>query len=86
MTTEECEWREVVGFEGFYEVSNTGSVRSLARIVPVRGSKRQQRVPARILRRRGRQQFCLALHGQRHMRSLSRLMDDAGFPARPGRK
>lgn len=31
------EWRPVVGFEGLYEVSNHGRVRSLARLVPARG-------------------------------------------------
>jgi hypothetical protein len=29
--TEEIEWRDVKGFEGFYQVSNTGRVRSLDR-------------------------------------------------------
>ena len=34
------EWRAVVGWEGMYEVSNTGRVRSLDRVVPTRSGKR----------------------------------------------
>jgi hypothetical protein len=34
-TKSECEWRPVVGWEGFYEVSDTGLVRSLARRIVV---------------------------------------------------
>lgn len=33
MTSEE-EWRPVVGYEGYYEVSNHGRVRSVDRVVP----------------------------------------------------
>ena len=34
------EWKAVVGYEGLYEVSNTGRVRSLDRVVPTRSGKR----------------------------------------------
>lgn len=32
MTTEKEIWKPIVGFEGFYEVSNLGRVRSIDRI------------------------------------------------------
>jgi hypothetical protein len=35
-------WKSVVGFEGFYEVSNTGLVRSVLRVIEdARGVKRE---------------------------------------------
>lgn len=43
------EWRPVVGYEGFYEVSNLGQIRSLSRIVNCAiGAKRKTR--GRVLR------------------------------------
>jgi hypothetical protein len=82
-------WRDVLGLEGHYQVSSKGRVRSLARMVPVRGCQRQRWVQAKILRPSVRQhdgcrQFCLALHGAKHMRSLTVLMVEAGFPVRRG--
>jgi NUMOD4 motif len=79
-------WRDVVGFEGYYEVSSRGRVRSLARTVPVRGRQRHKRVKARILRRDRRQQFSLAWHGSKQMRDLAQLMEEVGFPVTRGRK
>lgn len=45
-------WRPVVGYEGIYEVSNLGRVRSLARTVPVErlGKSVQRRLPTRYLK------------------------------------
>lgn len=37
------EWRDVVGYEGYYQVSNLGNVRSLDRFVECRGSMRFQK-------------------------------------------
>jgi NUMOD4 motif len=44
-------WLPIVGYEGLYEVSDLGRVRSLDRIVE-RKDGRQQRVPATVLRNR----------------------------------
>lgn len=41
------EWREVPGWEGYYEVSNAGRVRSMERIV-ARSDGRTQRLAARV--------------------------------------
>lgn len=45
--TEEVEWRDVKGFEGFYQVSNTGEVRSLDRHNGVRIFKGRQLKPCK---------------------------------------
>jgi hypothetical protein len=42
-------WLPVVGYEGFYEVSDFGRVRSIERDVPVKGSVVLRRVRARVL-------------------------------------
>lgn len=42
-------WKPVIGFEGFYEVSTHGLVRSLSRQVPTKGGG-VRTVPTRILR------------------------------------
>lgn len=42
-------WKPVVGYEGLYEVSNIGRVRSLARIVECNGG-RKRKLKTRILR------------------------------------
>jgi NUMOD4 motif len=43
--TQEIEWRDVKGFEGFYQVSNTGRVRSLDRHNDVRIFKGRELSP-----------------------------------------
>lgn len=42
------EWRDVLGYEGFYEVSDAGNVRSLPRLVAQR--HKQLRIKGRILK------------------------------------
>ena len=48
------EWRSVVGYEGYYEVSNLGRVRSLDRVVNSKGGIRT--IPGRIIRLRHNKQ------------------------------
>ena len=50
--TEPENWKPVVGHEGAYEVSDLGRVRSLERVVPVRGGDGrmwERRVPGKLL-------------------------------------
>ncbi|MCV7434792.1 NUMOD4 domain-containing protein [Mycolicibacterium bacteremicum] len=50
MTPKGEEWRPVVGFEGLYEVSSFGRVRSLDRLVPNGASRRLKRLTGRMMR------------------------------------
>ena len=45
------EWRPLIGYEGIYEISNFGSIRSLTRVVPMKDG-RTKTVAAKILKRR----------------------------------
>lgn len=44
------DWRPIKGFEGLYEVSNTGKVRSLDRIVKDKNGKRARKFKGRELK------------------------------------
>lgn len=44
------EWRAVVGYEGLYEVSNLGRVRSIDRIVGVNSPNKNMRCKGRLLK------------------------------------
>lgn len=67
-------WQFVPGYEGFYEVSDRGEVRSYYKI---RGHGKIQKA-ARVLNPisgpYGHRFVCLALRGQRRMRSIARLV------------
>jgi len=60
------QWRPVVGYEGFYEVSNLGAIRSVPRWVRTKGDARQHR-PGRVLvqkpQGRGYMKVSLSAHG-----------------------
>lgn len=43
-------WKDIKGFEGFYQVSNLGRVRSLDRLVNGRGKKGFQRLKGQIMK------------------------------------
>ena len=82
MTTVEC-WCPVTGFEGSYEISDRGRVRSLDRIVIKCDGSRypcKGRVLAQNLRHG---QLCVALSraNRTHQRSVAALMRQAGLAA-----
>jgi hypothetical protein len=84
-------WRDVVGYEGHYEVSNRGRVRSLKRTVPVRSPQQERWVRAKILRPTvrpcdGREKLTLAKHGTKQTCTVAQLMQQAGFPVKRRRK
>lgn len=75
------EWRDVVGYEGLYLVSNYGRVRSLNRIVNITSSNRNQGYKARrngrILTsyiRRGYQTLFLSRDGKARLKPVHRLV------------
>lgn len=47
--TDEERWLPVVGYQGLYEVSDQGRVRSLDRVVQVQGKRQQRRQSGKIL-------------------------------------
>lgn len=78
MTTQEETWLPVVGYEGLYEVSDLGRVRSLDRFVP--GScgslviRRGRVLRQEINRRTGRPRVCLARDGAKKTRNVSTIV------------
>jgi hypothetical protein len=67
-------WAPIPGYEGAYEVSDRGRVRSLERVVVMRDGRR--RVPARLLARHGRDRDYAALwrDGRRQHFNIRELM------------
>lgn len=85
----EIEWRSVVGYEGYYEVSSTGLVRSLDRMVG--GVNQTARLrPGRLLsqalhsgRRRDRYLVVLTKDGKPQTRLVHHLVAEAFIGPRP---
>lgn len=74
------EWRPVVGYEGIYEVSDHGRVRSLDREIEYRdGRTRRHRglILSPDRHRNGRLQVCLYLGGKGRQRMVHRLVLEA---------
>lgn len=83
------EWRSAPRFEGIYEVSDLGNVRSVARTV-VRSNGRAQRVPARarnlIVDRQGYAAFQSSVDGKLDMPRVHRLACEAFHGPKPSLK
>lgn len=75
------EWRPVVGYEGLYEVSDQGRIRSLPRYVPLRGElirKQEGRIKKPTTRSSdGRVQITLWKNGERKLLYTYRLVLEA---------
>lgn len=73
------EWRAVVGFEGLYEVSSIGRVRSCDHIVPTKYGTRK--TTGRVLRQQndkdGYKKVCLCKCNKKKTRSVHRLVAEA---------
>ena len=78
------EWRDVVGYEGLYQVSNTGKVKSLERTVWNKGKGCYRTVPERILKAdkegSGYYQVWLSKDGKRGRYKVHRLVAQAFIP------
>lgn len=83
------EWRDVVGFEGLYHVSNYGDVRTTARTVPRDGGRGDLTTPERVLRAqvtpKGYLRIQLGRDGQSANRMVHRLVAEAFIPNPSGR-
>jgi hypothetical protein len=82
-------WLPVTGWEGFYEVSDLGRIRSLERRVPMPFSNRpSRRVPAKIMKatsHKGDQTVTLSRNGKNHYPKIHRLVLTAFVgPCPPG--
>lgn len=78
-------WKDIIGYEGYYQISNHGRVRSLDRIISVvRGNKPHERkCKGRLLKliREGHEPYCryvvhLSQHGQRCVLCLAQEVFD----------
>jgi predicted XRE-type DNA-binding protein len=81
------EWRSIAGYEGFYEVSNFGNVRSCDKYVnATRGSKalRKGRVLEKTEIAGGYQRVCLSREHVKEYESVHRLVALAFIPLRDG--
>ena len=86
-------WKPVVGYEGCYEVSNLGRVRSLSRTASIRcrwGGITERYVQGRVLRahtngKSGYYMIQLSVLGSRHPRLVHRLVAEAFIPGAEGK-
>lgn len=80
-------WKSVLGYEGFYEVSNNGRVKSLTRMVRYRG-RQSRTAPGRMLRPRrdkdGYSRVVLSRDGRSKPIVIHCLMLEAFVGPRPG--
>ena len=74
-------WQDVKGFEGFYQISNLGNLKSLERVV--RNVNGTRVVPEQLMKfttRSGYYNVILRKYGQRHSRQIHRLVAEAFIP------
>jgi len=85
-------WKPVTGYEGLYEVSDLGRVRSLGRPYRMRNSQKRDvimdcRKPARILKTGGRKYAQVGLYdssGKKRLWAVHRLVAEAFLGPHPG--
>lgn len=75
------EWRPVVGYEGIYEVSSCGSVRSLDRAIPYKSSGQRANIKGRTLtpikNKAGYLRVNLCVDGKRRAKYLHQIVAEA---------
>ncbi|MBF6138143.1 hypothetical protein IU501_34810 [Nocardia otitidiscaviarum] len=83
MTTDE-QWRPIPGYDGYYEASNLGRIRSVTRMITTKAGARQifrghVLTPAG---HRGKRRVSLSVNGHHEFRKVSRLVGEAwlGIP------
>jgi hypothetical protein len=86
-------WKDVVGFEGLYQVSDQGQVKSMDRTILVNGSQqKQKRIQGRLISQKtnmphgcgyARKMVTLCKGGKEHTRNVARLVAEA-FLSNPG--
>lgn len=76
-------WKDIIGYEGFYKISNYGKVKSLARLVKMGPNKFRQTNemflnPSKSIH--GYWRLCLQKNGKRNMHFIHRLIGKAFIP------
>lgn len=76
------EWRDVVGYEGYYQVSNSGRVKALSRVVPHMSGTRSTKecIMSLRLRHDGYHDVCLRVTKVHKMKLVHRLVAEAFLP------
>jgi len=75
-------WKEVEGYEGYYEVSNLGHVRSLDRVIP-HATQGSQKVKGKVLKQTLRNKYyrvILARDNHKNHQSVHRIVAKAFIP------
>lgn len=73
-------WKDIKGYEGYYQVSNLGRVRSLDRIIPHKKNIQQKRngyIMKLIVNKRGYSRIGLLKFGKQIYKSVHRLVAEA---------
>lgn len=86
METQKEEWRPVVGYEGFYEVSNFGNVNSIDRFIRAKGNSKSFKKGKRlkkILVNNGYNSVHLSKLGKQKINKISSLVAEAFIGERP---
>ena len=75
-------WKDVIGFEGGYQVSNFGNVKSLSRVVPCKGGTRKtsERLCNPSYDKDGYRFVSLSFNGKRKNSRLHRIVAEAFIP------
>ena len=74
--TQSEQWRSALGFEGYYEISDHGQVRSVARTAS-NGSPVRTRMKKQVIDEHGRPRVYLHVDGKKHTRRVARLVLEA---------
>lgn len=74
------EWKDIAGFEGMYQVSNMGQVRSLDRVINDRGRHLKGRVLAQSIGTSGYLHVGPSINGKQPPKYIHRLVAEAFIP------
>lgn len=72
-------WKDIIGYEGHYQVSNLGNVKSLERKDRL-GNKRKEKLLKSCTNPKGYHHVVLSLNGSTHHKSVHRLVAIAFIP------